>query len=74
VCYRETDISEVLQTDVVFINVSKGQVAKADDLRRAFASDDQKEICLQVIEPSRRSLTAAFIAAQLICDDDDDDD
>lgn len=47
VLYRETDIDEVLQTDVVFVNVSKGQVAKADDLRQAFATDNQKDICLQ---------------------------
>jgi len=47
--YRETDIDEVLQTDAVFVNVSKGQVANADDLRRVFSTDDQKEICLQVI-------------------------
>jgi len=47
---RETDIDEVLQTDVVFVNVSKGQVAKADDLRHAFATDNQKDICLQVTE------------------------
>jgi len=46
--FREKDIDEVLQTDIVFVNVSKGQVAKADDLRHAFATDDQKEICLQV--------------------------
>ena len=45
--HRETDIDEVLQTDVVFVNVSKGQVAKADDLRHAFATDNQKDICLQ---------------------------
>jgi len=48
--YRETDIDEVLQTDVVFVNVSKGQVAKADDLRQTFATDNQKDICLQVTE------------------------
>jgi len=47
--YRETDIDEVLQTHAVFVNVSKGQVANADDLRRVFSTDDQKEICLQVI-------------------------
>lgn len=46
---RETDISEVLQTDMVFMNVSKGQVAKADDLKEAFGTDNQKEICLQVL-------------------------
>lgn len=45
----ERDIDEVLQTDVVFMNVSKGQVARADDLKRAFATDNQKEICLQIL-------------------------
>jgi ribosome maturation protein SDO1 len=45
----ETDISEVLQTEMVFLNVSKGQMAKVDDLRQAFGTDDQKEICLQIL-------------------------
>lgn len=30
------------------MNVSKGQGAKSDDLKRAFGTDNQKEICLQV--------------------------
>jgi ribosome maturation protein Sdo1 len=47
---RETDISEVLQADVVFMNVSKGQVAKVDDLKEAFGTDNQKEICIQVLQ------------------------
>ena len=59
--YRETDIDEVLQTDVVFVNVSKGQVAKVDDLQRAFGTDNQKDICLQVrdrqIQTDRRTDT-----------------
>lgn len=38
----------MLQTSAVFINVSKGQVAKADDLKRAFGTENQSEICLQV--------------------------
>ena len=37
---------------MVFINVSKGQMAKAEDLKSAFGTDDQKEICLQVLNCS----------------------
>ena len=32
----EKDIDEVLQSHTVFLNVSKGQVAKKDDLVKAF--------------------------------------
>ena len=49
VCYfSETDLDEVLQTHTVFLNVSKGQVAKADDMKKAFSTTDVTEICLQV--------------------------
>lgn len=59
----EKDIDEVLQTHTVFINVSKGHVAKKEDLLRAFHTDDQTEICkhilakgeLQVSEKERHS-------------------
>lgn len=46
--FREKDIDEVLQTHTVFTNVSKGEVAKKEDLLKAFASEDQTEICKQV--------------------------
>ena len=46
--YREKDIDEVLQTHAVFINVSKGQVAKKEDMMAAFGTDDQTEICKTV--------------------------
>lgn len=45
---REKDIDEVLQTHTVFLNVSKGQVAKRDDLVAVFGTDDQTEICKKV--------------------------
>ena len=45
---RETDIDEVLQTPSVFMNVSKGEFAKEDELVKIFGTADQKEICLQV--------------------------
>ncbi|CAG9865405.1 unnamed protein product [Phyllotreta striolata] len=74
-CYRnkvvswrnqvEKDIDEVLQTHTVFANVSKGQVAKKEDLIKAFGKDDQTEICkeilakgeLQVSDKERQSQT-----------------
>lgn len=43
--FREKDIDEVLQTHVVFTNVSKGQVAKREDLVKCFNKDNQTEIC-----------------------------
>lgn len=45
---REKDLDEVLQTHSVFVNVSKGQVAKKEDLTKAFGTEDQTEICKQV--------------------------
>ncbi|XP_023023431.1 SBDS ribosome maturation factor [Leptinotarsa decemlineata] len=74
-CYRnkviswrnqvEKDIDEVLQTHTVFTNVSKGQVAKKDDLIKAFGNDEHTEICkeilakgeLQVSDKERQSQT-----------------
>lgn len=38
----------MLQTHTVFVNVSKGQVARREDLVRVFGTDDQTEICKQV--------------------------
>jgi len=45
----EKDIDEVLQTHTVFNNVSKGQVAKSDDLKRVFGTDSHPEVCLQIL-------------------------
>lgn len=59
-CYRnkvlswrnklEKDIDEVLQTHTVFTNVSKGQVAKKEDLVKVFGKDDLTEICKDILE------------------------
>jgi len=46
----EKDIDEVLQTHTVFTNVSKGQVAKKEDLLKAFNMDNQTEICKIILE------------------------
>jgi len=46
----EKDLDEVLQTDTVFTNVSKGQVAKKEELDAAFGMTDQMEICKLILE------------------------
>ena len=59
-CYRnkimnyrqgiETDLSEVLQTDRVFTNVSKGLFAPSKDLKLAFSSTDQEQCCRYILD------------------------
>lgn len=46
----EKDIDEVLQTHTVFANVSKGQVAKREDLLKSFGSEDNTVICKEILE------------------------
>jgi ribosome maturation protein SDO1 len=51
-CYRnkvvnfrqglEQDLNEVLQTERIFTNVSKGQFTKAKDLEKAFGTKDEE--------------------------------
>ncbi|KRY47546.1 Ribosome maturation protein SBDS [Trichinella britovi] len=48
--FRERDIDEVLQTHHIFTNVSKGELAKKEDLLNAFATDNQTEICKVILE------------------------
>src|SRR6056300_537460 len=59
-CYRnkvvdyrqglETDLSEVLQTDRIFTNVSKGAFAKAKDLQKVFGTKDEEEIAKIILK------------------------
>lgn len=46
----ETDIDEVLQTVNVFTNVSKGALAKKEDLVKSFGHDDVKKICVEILD------------------------
>jgi ribosome maturation protein SDO1 len=41
----ETKTEEVLQTPTIFVNVSKGLVAKKEDLLDAFGTDNIQTIC-----------------------------
>eukprot|EP00898_Chlorokybus_atmophyticus_P003340 jgi/Chlat1/4006/Chrsp26S04072 len=46
----EKDIDEVLQVHSVFSNVSKGVLAKKEDLIAAFGTDDAETICLEILD------------------------
>ena len=44
----ETNLDDVLQISNVFLNVSKGEVAKHDDLKKAFGKMDIDDIVKEV--------------------------
>ncbi|KAF9513456.1 hypothetical protein BS47DRAFT_1329586 [Hydnum rufescens UP504] len=46
----ETDLDEVMQISNVFMNVSKGQVASSEDLKKAFAKTDVNEIVKEILK------------------------
>lgn len=46
----ETDLDEVMQTVNVFTNVSKGQVAKKEDLMQCFGHNDIKKVCMEILD------------------------
>ena len=48
VIIREKDLDEVLQISNVFMNVSKGEVAKAGDLKKCFGTQDRDEVTKEV--------------------------
>lgn len=54
---REKDLDEVLQTQTVYSNVSKALLAKSTDLMKAFGTDDQSKICLEVSLYTQRHLS-----------------
>jgi len=46
----EKDLDEVLQTNQVFMNVSKGQTAKKEDLVKAYGTDDHSKVCVEILK------------------------
>jgi len=45
----EKDLDEVLQISNVFMNVSKGEVAKSNDLKKSFGTDDRHTIAREIL-------------------------
>ena len=56
----ETDIDDVVQVNNVFVNVSKGEVAKTEDLKKAFGKADREAIVREV-----RFTHIAFVSLSL---------
>lgn len=56
---RETNLDDVLQIGEVFVNVSKGEQAKAGDLKKAFGKIDEADIIKEV--PSSPNLLILYI-------------
>ena len=47
----ETDLDEVIQTEQIFSNVSKGVMAKEKDLKKAFGKGkSMEEICKEILQ------------------------
>ena len=60
---RETDLDEVLQTTAVFSSVSKGVLAKKEDLELVFGTADEEKACLKILAEGEfqvRSCPAAW--------------
>lgn len=45
---RESNIDDVLQISNIFVNVSKGEVAKVNDLEKAFGTSNTNDIVKEV--------------------------
>lgn len=61
----EKDISDVLQSESVFLNVSKGQMAKQDDLKKAFGSATLDEIVKMILDKGEVQVGGKEREAQL---------
>ncbi|KIY45286.1 Shwachman-Bodian-diamond syndrome protein [Fistulina hepatica ATCC 64428] len=46
----ETSLDDVLQISNVFVNVSKGELAKVNDLKKAFGKTDTEEIVKEILK------------------------
>mmetsp|Transcript_55214 Transcript_55214/g.135207 ORF Transcript_55214/g.135207 Transcript_55214/m.135207 type:complete len:341 (+) Transcript_55214:179-1201(+) len=53
----ETDLSEVLQIDRVYKDVEKGEYAKTQDLKKAFQTTDQEQICIEILKKGEVQLS-----------------
>lgn len=54
----EKDIDEVLQSDRVFANVSKGVLAKGADMERAFGTADEEKVCRIILEKGQLQVSS----------------
>lgn len=53
--YREKNMDDVLQSENIFVNVSKGELAKAGDLKSAFKNLNHRQIAEDVSTADSRT-------------------
>ncbi|CAN0877223.1 Ribosome maturation protein SBDS [Linum grandiflorum] len=61
----EKDLDEVLQSQTVYSNVSKGVLAKSKELIKAFQTDDQSQICLEILNKGELQVAGKERESQL---------
>ncbi|CAL1362785.1 unnamed protein product [Linum trigynum] len=61
----EKDLDEVLQSQTVYSNVSKGVLAKSKELIAAFGTDDQSKICLEILNKGELQVAGKERESQL---------
>ncbi|XP_058207987.1 uncharacterized protein LOC131321019 [Rhododendron vialii] len=61
----EKDLDEVLQSQTVYSNVSKGVLAKSKDLLAAFGTDDHTKICLEILDKGELQVAGKERESQL---------
>jgi ribosome maturation protein Sdo1 len=54
---REKDLNEVVQTTTIFANVSKGVLAKHEDMQAVFGSTDEDAICRRILQDGDLQVT-----------------
>ena len=62
-------MDEVMQIQNVFINVSKGQIANSEDLKKAFGKTDVNEIVKEVppIDPTFLAFAESTLTDPALC-------
>ncbi|KAM3730744.1 hypothetical protein ACB098_12G109500 [Castanea mollissima] len=61
----EKDLDEVLQSHTVYSNVSKGILSKSKELLQAFGTDDQTQICLEILDKGELQVAGKERESQL---------
>jgi ribosome maturation protein SDO1 len=57
---REKDLNEVVQTTTIFANVSKGVLAKHEDMQAVFGSTGEDAICRRILQDGDLQVTETF--------------
>jgi hypothetical protein len=60
----EKDLDEVVQTTTIFANVSKGVLAKHEDLQKVFGTTDEEKICRIILAEGELQVRGATVSHQ----------